>query len=102
MLGPDRVYDGIAGSLDGQSTRWLVGRFGSGSCLVFLSTQPFSTEMVIKATTSAPIITALALAVGDPMSGGISVEVVELMSGRYCEWEDICSHLQMLKWEEAL
>ena len=69
MLGPDRVYDGIAGSLDGQSTRWLVGRFGSGSCLVFLSTQPFSTEMVIKATT---IITAVALAVGAPMSGGIS------------------------------
>ena len=72
MLGPDRVYDGIAGSLDGQSTRWLVGRFGSGSCLVFLSTQPFSTEMVIKATT---IITAVALAVGAPMSGGISSRI---------------------------
>ena len=53
--------------------------------------------MVIKATT---IITAVALAVG--AVEGYPVEVVESMSGRYCEWEDICSHLQMLKWEEAL
>ena len=71
VLGPDRVYDGIAGSLDGQSTRWLVGRFGSGSCLLFLSTQPFPL-MVIKATT---IITAVALAVGAPLSGGISSRI---------------------------